>query len=478
MAHDMVPGEVGKFKARILAGVSSVLFILLMGFMISFLFINRAAQTKDSLVRVEMEQAMDATRLLALNAKMSADHRTYLLTGEKTFISQLRDDRREFADTATKLKEASIAPYGRMLVERVEVLEKEISKLDEESIRARAKGPLSAEMTRELARQLVPARQSIMDDLQELLRHKSSILEEKKAEALETTTTMQRWIVITTAAAFILSLLVGLVYSKKLVTLHTQLAGAFSSLKEHEESLKRAIRSRDEMVAVISHELKNPLTALGTGIALIQRILPEEEALKEVRTVLNRIEPSLGRMNRLISDLLDITRIEAKTLKVNIEPFDLSATIAEVVQGYGSMAAEKSIELSLEATDDARAVLGDKDRIAQTLSNLLSNAIKFTSEGGRITVTARRMDSFVEVRVKDTGKGISPEHLPHVFDRFWQARDSASMGTGLGLAVAKGLVEAHGGKIGVESKIGEGTTVFFTLPVAQSAQGKEAATAA
>jgi len=460
------PSDVRRFKARITAGFSIILFILVLGFVTSFLLINRATQTKDSMVRVEMEQTLDATHLLALNAKMSADHRTYLLTGDRTFIAQWEDDRQEYARTVAKLKEV-VTPFGRGLVERAEKLERELNDLEQESVEIRAKGPLSLSMTAQLAKKLVPLRQNIVNTLRELLQHKASLLEEKKAVALQATATMKLWVTITTAVALLLSLIVGIIYSRKLVGLHVRLADAYSTVQEHEQSLKRAIRARDEMVAVISHELKNPLTALGTGITLTQRLLPKDVALQNVRDVLNRIQPSLHRMNRLIADLLDITRIEARTLRVKPASTDLAATVAEVIHTYESLALDKSIELKAEITTDAQAIFGDKDRVAQVLSNLVHNAIKFTLEGGKITVRATRVGEKVQIQVVDTGKGIPPEYLPLIFDRFWQAKDTAYMGTGLGLAIAKGLVEALGGKIWVESKAGEGSTFTFTLPTVQ-----------
>ncbi len=234
------------------------------------------------------------------------------------------------------------------------------------------------------------------------------------------------------------------------------------------QEAQNAVLARDRMIGVISHELKNPLTALGTGVEIIKRILPQDPQLDRVRILVDRLEPSTQRMERLISDLLDVTRLEAKALKLEIGLRDLEKIIKEIVQSVEADAQEKRVQLSSELQSDCRAVLCDSERTGQVLLNLVSNAIKFTNAGGKIHVYAEKINGRVEVRVADTGRGISKENLSHVFDRFWQAQDTAYQGTGLGLAIAKGIVEGQGGSIWVESRVGKGSVFCFTLPTAEA----------
>ena len=246
--------------------------------------------------------------------------------------------------------------------------------------------------------------------------------------------------------------------------LGSSLRSAFKDALLAKMEAERAVLARDEMLGVISHELKNPLTAVQVTISLIQRTLPQTSELEKVQKLLEKLEPSIKRMSRLIADLLDVTRLEANAFKLELRSCDLIEIVREVVQSHEASAEEKLIQLSSEIPPECREVFCDSVRTIQILANIVNNAIKFTNTGGAVRVSAKRTDHHVEVRITDNGKGISKEALSHVFDRFWQAPDTAYRGTGLGLSIAKGLVEAQGGKIRAESSMGDGTTFSFTLP--------------
>ncbi len=217
------------------------------------------------------------------------------------------------------------------------------------------------------------------------------------------------------------------------------------------------------MVGVISHELKNPLANMQLSLALIQRLLPKDPCLEKVRSLVEKFGPSIQRMSKLASDLLDVSRVEARALKVEIRDSALNEITLNVIDAFKLSAQEKSLHLTSDIPTDCQNVTCDPDRTFQILSNLVSNAIKFTDSGGSISIHAEKLEHEIEVRVTDTGHGISDESLPHLFDRFWQEKNNAHIGTGLGLAIAKGLAEAQGGKMWVKSQHGVGTTFYFTL---------------
>jgi signal transduction histidine kinase len=170
-------------------------------------------------------------------------------------------------------------------------------------------------------------------------------------------------------------------------------------------------------------------------------------------------------MDRLISDLLDAASIESGTLSVRKAPVDLGAVVSEVAELLESQARERSIKVDSEIDSGIPPISGDHDRLTQVLSNLLGNAIKFTPEGGNVRLRVSRADDRVVVSIADTGIGISAANLPHVFERFWRADNSSTKGAGLGLSIASGIIEAHGGKIWAESEVGVGTTMTFSLPL-------------
>jgi signal transduction histidine kinase len=175
---------------------------------------------------------------------------------------------------------------------------------------------------------------------------------------------------------------------------------------------------------------------------------------------------SAERMDRLIGDMLDLAKIQAGQLQVAGQPVDVASLAQEVLETFGPLAERKHARLEGSVPDELRA-RGDRNRLLEVLSNLVDNAIKFTPEGGSVTMRAERSGSDVVVSVADTGPGIPEDELPHVWERYWKARKKGGVGLGLGLSIAKGLVEAHGGRIWVESEFGKGATFRFTVPQAE-----------
>jgi signal transduction histidine kinase len=196
---------------------------------------------------------------------------------------------------------------------------------------------------------------------------------------------------------------------------------------------------------------------------VLQAVIPEDVTPRTKKPI-ETIVRSAGRMKRLISDLLDVASIDGGALAVSQEELGVSHLIREAVEMMLPFAADKSILLEAPQADVGLTVFADKERVLQVFSNLIGNAIKFTREGGHIWLSAELQDEFVRFAVADTGTGLTDEHLSHVFDRYWQAKKEGRLGIGLGLSIAKGIVEAHSGTIGAESVWGKGTTFYFTLP--------------
>jgi signal transduction histidine kinase/CheY-like chemotaxis protein len=240
-----------------------------------------------------------------------------------------------------------------------------------------------------------------------------------------------------------------------------------------------ANRAKDEFLAIVSHELRSPLHAAVGWLEVLKRGALDETLRSRA---LHRIGESLRRQATLTNDLLDVSRIVSGKLTIERTAFDLAELLENVVDDKRPRAAEALVRLSLVRTDDAVIVVGDSDRLSQVFSNLLSNAIQFTDGGGVVTVTLDSTPDLAVVTVADTGKGIAPEFLPHVFDRFRQAESGASRshrGLGLGLAISKHIVERHGGSIVAESAgRGRGATFRVRLSLEESIPGSGAVRAA
>ena len=219
---------------------------------------------------------------------------------------------------------------------------------------------------------------------------------------------------------------------------------------------EQAVHTRDQVLGIVAHDLRNPLDTILMQATLLRRRGGEPE----------RIERAASRINRLIQDLLDVTRMEAGRLSIDPVRVQARQVISESLEAQQALISRSSLEAQLDVKPELPEIWADRDRLLQVFENLIGNAAKFTATGGRITIGARPREEEVLFWVADTGIGIPADDLPHIFDRFWQARKAERRGAGLGLPIVKGVVEAHGGHVWVESAPGRGSTFYFTVPAA------------
>jgi PAS domain S-box-containing protein len=231
----------------------------------------------------------------------------------------------------------------------------------------------------------------------------------------------------------------------------------------------RATQLRDRVLGIVAHDLRNPLSTILMQTSALRRQGPEPERRSQEPVEVTR--RAATRMNRLIQDLLDVALMEAGQLTIERGRLSAGGLTSEAVDMQKPLASSSSLELRVDVDPDVAEVWGDRNRLLQVFENLIGNSIKFTEAGGRITAGAKSRDDEVVFWVADTGPGIPSENLSHVFDRFWQATRRGRRGAGLGLPIAKGIVEAHGGRIWVESTAGSGSIFSFTIPRAVAGAG-------
>ena len=273
------------------------------------------------------------------------------------------------------------------------------------------------------------------------------------------------------------------------------LSDANKQLEASQEKLRELDRLKSDFVSNVSHELRTPLATIRVSVEnLLDGIAGEMNPI--LRRSLTRVKDNTDRLTRLITDLLDLSRIESGRVEVHLTPVPVLPVIQDVIEGFHSIAVQKGLVVAQAADCEPATALADRDKLQQVLLNLVGNAVKFTPNGGSVRVSARRVDQssgqpvdasgpieqltsrradsptgWVEISVEDTGEGIPPDQLDAIFDKFYQVRTNGrgkAQGTGLGLAIAKSLVELQGGRIWAESEIGRGSRFAFTLPVAET----------
>ena len=263
----------------------------------------------------------------------------------------------------------------------------------------------------------------------------------------------------------------------ELLAVNDELSFAYERLNQQTNELRRLNQLKSEFVSMVSHELRTPLAIIKEGVKLTAdgTTGPVNETQREC---LNMAVDGVNRLSRLISDLLDVSRIESGRLQLAKRSVNIIKLVQTLKDGYKPAVENKNIHLVLDLKDNVPYVFGDPDKITQIITNLVDNALKFTGENGKITITVETHQAlsgdtdgkmeFVEISVSDTGLGIPREEQERIFEKFYQITSShltrQSGGTGLGLSIAKSLVEAHGGKISLSSQLGKGSTFSFTLP--------------
>jgi len=253
--------------------------------------------------------------------------------------------------------------------------------------------------------------------------------------------------------------------ASELNRLNEEVGRSYDAERQMRHDAELLAQAREEVLGFVAHDLRNPLNLIITSTDL----LLEENLDRRRRRELLDVALRAGRqMNRLIGDLLDTVRIRAGKFKLDLEEVEVVTIFHQAEETFRPMAEKRNVYFDAVPPDNGVAVRADPFRVSQIVGNIVGNAIKFTPEHGNVTMRAVANGNHVAIHVTDTGPGIAPTDIDHLFDDFWQARTDDHRGVGLGLAIAKGVVEAHGGKIWCDSVLGRGSTFSFTLPRANT----------
>ncbi|MBI3072766.1 MAG: hypothetical protein HYY84_11680 [Deltaproteobacteria bacterium] len=412
--------------------------------------LERIVEDRESIVRKQFERALLSERLETAEESMVATSRAYLITRNGEYLERLAGAERDFSRSLGDLRARWSTPLARASLTRVSDLAKAYNAAQRQLVAEIPTNADFAEVGRRFEQEVVPKRRKLDDAIEAF----SQIGDAELKTALDLSKATASKAALTSLAAllvaFIACCVLAWVLFRHLTTVYQRESAAV-------QAARRALLARDEILAVVAHDLRSPLNAIMLAGSLLQN---GDDAGKKHG---DRIVRVAARMADIIKSLLDAASIDAGRFSVTTEPVDVREIVREVTDAIDPLASSKSVhfEASVEAADIR--VSADRGRIVQVLMNLVGNAVKFSFEGGAVRLSTKADGDFICFAVADTGPGLAPDHLPHVFDRFWKADAGMERGTGLGLYIAKGIVEAHGGTIQVESRFGEGAKFSFTL---------------
>jgi len=406
---------------------------------------------KDELAADFVERLALAERLRYQAERLVAASRGYLLTGDDGYNGRFEAANREFGANLAAL-DVEVHPVSLAEVRGAWRSYVEAARFAAEH---RDQSSPTVDVLAYFEEVMQPAREELQRRIDGLVSSQRAAL---AAEARRSTVRARL-----AGAAAVLAALVALGVGAWLsAATRRQLAEQFG--REHAAAVeaRRAVAARDEVLAVVSHDLRGPLTAI--LLAAAQRHAADGALSRR----LTKIELAARRMNVLIEDLLDAARPERQNVELHLERCDVRPLLLEACALLEDQAAQKSIHLSAQTGEGAVALI-DRERIFRVLANLLGNAIKFTPEGGEVTARVDVEPQAVRVSVTDNGPGVEPAQLGSVFEKHFRVAGGHARGLGLGLYIARNLVEAHGGRIGAESTPGQGSTFSFTVPAAPGA---------
>ena len=448
------------FERRIFFSVLGVILSFIPIIFATFFALHKIIEEQKNLMTVNATQVFEAEKLLYINSTLMSIMPAYVLSGDPTLLTSFDHQFQSFNSVRTELSASEAGPEFQEILQKIQSLSEQIKDLTGPGITLRKNGAPISQVNDYFVQNTKP----LSNELQELLKQLSTMESQELSTAEHHFLQTVDWVVgflllflcMTLALVFFIGRLVVKTLNQKKAYDESQI-----TLLKREQELSQA---RKDAVEVVAHDLKNPIGTVKMSIEMMLDEITTAESALDLRTGLEIAYRSVESMERLTKDLLDHAKIEAGHLVLEKKDCDLTQLVKDLVLRFTPLAKNKNILLLSEIDENAFMVHCDYGRIEQVLLNLLGNALKFTPEKGQIKITLSNKESDVFIAVEDTGPGIEKDQLEKIFSRFWQAKETAKLGNGLGLFIAKSIVEAHGGQIWAESVKGQGSKFFVLLP--------------
>ena len=443
-----MPMRWSSFQGRVLAGYVLAILPLVTAMAVTVALIDRNTQNELERLRSEQDEITLAEQLRWNADLLVSAGRGYLISGSPDLLSSVRRYESEFDDDVRALERQTLSTTGAALVDDAERTAHEFRSVQASLLANRS----SPDLIERFERELQPLGTALSHSLLGLIEHKQRLLEAAYDQAEQGRSDLVIW----TFALLGTFTAVGLGLACYFAT---GLARAYRQQQQAMAASERSLKQRDELMGILAHDLRNPLNAIALKAALLRQAMDGSG----LRRHADSIGTITAGMAELVDSILDLSTIESGQLSLDIRSLEVRGLLDEMMEIYQGLAAAKHIRLERACCEPELRIRADRRRVVQVLSNLLGNAIKATPDGRSMGVAAEPDGAFVRFSVWDRGPGIRPEHVAHIFERRWKHESGGVQGTGLGLFIAKSIVEAHGGRIWYEAAE-QGAIFRFTLP--------------
>lgn len=444
------------FETRAMAGSVLATLLLAGGTAFTIRRLHTAADEQIAHIQTKEEEITEVERLRWTGELIVSEGRGYLLSGDPDLLAKVHEVESEFDQRVRALRTAALSSEGLSRVTEVEQTAAAFRRDQEQLLADRQHAEDPEELLQRFESELRPHEREIGLSLDRLVDQKQSAIADVYDDARRERHRLALRLYGLLALLVALGFAITWFFARRLSRAHDTEQAAL-------QTARKAVAARDELMGIVAHDLRNPLGAMTMKAALLRKKAESEPSRRQAKS----IENIAMRMEFLIKSMLDGAALESGRLTVNPAIFDVDVLLRETREMFGDLSSSKQIRLEL-VSKESLAIRADRERVLQVISNLIGNALKFTPPGGQVALSIERRGEMACFAVRDTGPGITSDHLPNVFDRFWKYETGGSAGTGLGLFIAQGIVDAHGGRIWVESPPGHGATFYFTMPLADS----------
>ncbi len=445
-----------RFWIKALGGNAIVTLLLAGGMAFTIRSLATDAGEQVEFLRAKEAEITRVEQLRWIGELIISTGRGYLISGEPNLLTRLRAASADFDKGVASLRTETLTWRGESLVGEVERTAKEFRRVQRALILESQVTDNREELVKRFDDRLVPLREELGRSLGRLVDHKEMTIDGLYEQAERA----RNRLVFRMYGVLIVLVVMGFAITWYFAR---QLSRAYRKEQEALDAARAALATRDDLMGVLAHDLRNPLNAITMKAALLRAKATSAETQGQAES----IEKIGVRMAHLIKNMLEMVTLDAGRFSVSTAPCAVEDLIHESSEIFETLTSSKQMRLEQKVKEAGLSVCADRERILEVLSNLLGNALKFSAPGGVVTITVERQRDVARFAVSDTGPGIEPEHVPHLFERFWTSEKSGKKGTGLGMFIAKGIVEAHGGRIWVESAPGHGATFYFTLPIVE-----------